>query len=279
MVQPGSIMSKENSQHFAEPGSKLAPMDLDPDFAHLLKDKRVIIVGPAETLRGAGQGKIIDANDLVVRFNTAIQYMPFSDDLAHDIGTRTDIVYCNSEILLDGILRQGMISYDSFRGVCERVGIKYLVGANNDFILSGGDKPEPNRHSEYLAFKLFLAHLSVAVGFRMLYSTCTVARNLLDGHIGRTGFLAILDLLAYDIRQLSITGMTFYHKGGHLFFENCAELDPMKSHLGQAPPEHVKGHNSYLELEVLKQLARVYGPKLKFDQHLEGLMTGRDTTR
>lgn len=257
----------------------MASIEVDSDFAHLLKDKRVMVVGPAETLRGSGQGKMIDSNDLVVRFNTAIQYVPFPHDLATDIGTRTDILYCNNEVLMDGILRQGAMSHQAFGAVCAQAQLKYVVSTNNDYTFFGGGMTEKDSLSEYLALKLLVAQLDGPIGFRMLHSTSAVARQLLDGYVARTGFLAILDLLAYDIRQLSITGMTFYHKGGHLFFEEYAsELDPMLSHLGQGPPENVKGHNSYFELDVLKELARVYGPKLKFDAQLEALLAARDTT-
>lgn len=270
------MTSKKIATGSAELRRVMASIDLDLDFAHLLKDKRVMVVGPAETLRGSGQGKIIDSNDLVVRFNTAIQYVPFPHELAADIGTRTDILYCNNEILMDGFLRQGAMSHQAFGAVCARAQIKYVVSTNNDF---RDDITQKDSLSEYLALKLLVAHLDGPIGFRMLYSTCAAARKLLDGYVPRTGFLAILDLLAYDIRQLSITGMTFYHKGGHLFFEQYAsELDPMKSHLGQDPPENVKGHNSYFELDVLRELARVYGPKLKFDEQLEALLAARDTT-
>jgi hypothetical protein len=70
--------------------------------------------------------------------------------------------------------------------------------------------------------------------------------------------------------------MTFYHSGGHLFLkENAGELHPMKDHRGQASPESVAGHNSYLELELMRKLARLYGPKLKLDEHLQKLLDTR----
>jgi hypothetical protein len=255
-----------------------ALMDLDPDFRSVLKDNSVMIVGPAETLLGTGQGKIIDSHDLVVRFNTAIRYMPFSSDLATDIGTRTDILYCNNEVLTEGILHQEGISHEAFREACEVAGIKYLVSTNNDFTFPAPDKPGPSCQAEYLAFKLFLQQQEIEIGFRMLSATSAVARKLLDGYIARTGFLAIMDLLAYDIRRLTITGMTFYHQGGHLFFEECAsELHPMKDHNGGEPAGNIKGHNSYLELELMRKLAHVHGAKLQLDEHLQALLAARGT--
>jgi Glycosyltransferase family 29 (sialyltransferase) len=255
---------------------EIALIELDADFGRLLNSKDVIIVGPAETLRGKGQGKIIDAHDLVVRFNSAIQYIPFPRKLANDIGTRTDILYCNNEVIIKQILFQQGISHEKFRRVCEVAGIKYLVSTNNGFTFTAPDEREPHCRSEYLAFNLLLKQQGLGMGFRMLHSTSARARTLLNGYTGRTGFLAILDLLSYDIHRLTITGMTFYHSGGHLFFKDSAgELHPMKDHLGRESPESVKGHNSYLELELMRKLSRLYKSKLHLDEPLQMLLDAR----
>jgi hypothetical protein len=257
----------------------IALIELDTDFGRLLEGKDVVIVGPAETLRGKGQGQMIDAHDLVVRFNTAINYIPFTRELANDIGTRTDILYCNNEVIIKQILFQQGISHEKFRRVCEVAGIKYLVSTNNGFTFPAADEPEPHCRSEYLAFNLFLRQQGLRLGFRMLHSTSASARTLLGGYTGRTGFLAVLDLLSYDIHRLTITGMTFYHSGGHLFLEDSAsELHPLRDHQGREPPENTKGHNSYLELELISKLARLYGPKLQLDEYLQTLLDAHGAT-
>ena len=258
---------------------EIALIELDADFGRLLSGKEVVIVGPAETLRGKGQGKMIDAHDVVVRFNTAIHYIPFTRELANDIGTRTDILYCNNEVIIKQILLQQGISHEKFSRVCEAAGIKYLVSTNNGFTFPAADEPAPHCWSEYLAFNLLLKQQGLRLGFRMLYSTSARARTLLGGYTGRTGFLAILDLLSYDIRKLAITGMTFYHSGGHLFFKDSASrLHPMKDHQGRESPESVKGHNSYLELELMRKLARLYESKLQLDEYLQKLLDARGET-
>ena len=256
----------------------ISVIDVDPNFKSMLKDKSVAIVGPAETLTGTGQGQLIDSHDLVVRFNTAIQYMPFASNLARDIGTRTDILYCNNLVLMEGIFRQRMISHHRFIEACATAGIKYLISTNNDFDFPAPYQPAPHCYIEYQAFKSFLQQQDTDIEFRMLYSTSLVVRKLLDGYVGRTGFLAIVDMLAHDPQQLNITGMTFYHRGGHLFLDNCAgELDPMKDHLGREPEENVKGHNSYLELELMRKLALMHGTRVQLDEHLQALLATGST--
>lgn len=259
---------------------EIALIELDPDFGGMLSGKNVVIVGPAETLRGKGQGKAIDAHDLVVRFNTAIHYIPFTSELAYDIGTRTDILYCNNEVIIKQILFQQGISHEQFRMACEAAGIKYLVSTNNGFSFPAADDAEPHCRSEYLAFNLFLKQQGLGMGFRMLHSTSACARTLLGGYTGRTGFLAVLDILSYDIHKLAIKGMTFYHSGGHLFIkEHAGELHPMKDHRGQESPESVKGHNSYLELDLLRKLRRLYGPRLQPDEYLQNLLDESGATK
>lgn len=275
-------MKATDGQGFPDTGElqhEIAFIELDPDFGRLLKGKDVVIVGPAETLSGKAQGRMIDEHDLVVRFNTAINYIPFRGKLAKDIGTRTDILYCNNEVIINQILFQQVIAHEKFRRVCEVAGIKYLVSTNNGFTFPAAEEPEPHCRSEYLAFNLFLKQQGLGMGFRMLHSTSARARTLLNGYTGRTGFLAVLDLLSYDIRKLTITGMTFYHSGGHLFLKNSAsELHPMKDHQGRSSPRSAKGHNSYLELEIMRKLARLYGPKLQLDEHLRKLLDARGAT-
>jgi hypothetical protein len=268
--------NKQSSLDMGELQHEIALIELEPDFGRLLKGKDVMIVGPAETLRGKGLGKMIDAHDLVVRFNTAIHFIPFTRELANDIGTRTDILYCNNEVIIKQILLQQGISHEEFRRVCEAAEIKYLVSTNNGFTFPAAEEPEPHCRSEYLAFNLFLKQQGLGMGFRMLHSTSAVARRLLSGYTGRTGFLAVLDLLSYDIRRLAIAGMTFYHSGGHLFLEHSARrLHPMKDHQGRESPESVKGHNSYLELELMRKLASLYESKLQLDDYLQKLLDAR----
>jgi hypothetical protein len=250
----------------------MGQLDFDPDYARLLEGKRVIVVGPAETMLGTREGSAIDSFDLVVRFNTAIEYMPFAKDLARDIGARTDILYCNNEVLGDRIVRQQGVTPERFVRACDEVGVQYFVGTNNDFTHGATDGRRPRGSEELADFRRFLDDHGVRANCRSLFSTPHVLRRWLRGYIGRTGFIGLVDLLRYDVRLLHVTGMTFYHKGGHLFLENCVgELDPLRNHLGILP-EHMLGHNSYLELQIVKTLGECFAPKLQLDERVRELL-------
>lgn len=249
--------------------------DCDANYQRLLKGKNVAIVGPAETMIGTGQGSLIDSFDLVVRFNTVVGYLPFPDNLARDIGAKTDLLYSNNDILLNGIVGQKVVSQARFVQVCEKLSLKYIVSTNNDFVHK--ETQETNEcFSEGEKFRTFLENHEIKAGFRMLFATSAAVRRWLRGHVGRTGFIAILDLLAYDIKRLYITGMTFYHKGGHLFLpDRVEEFHPLKDHKGQMPRDKSPGHNSYLELELMRAFSDYFRDKLELDDRLQMLLEGR----
>lgn len=58
------------------------------DYFNFIKNKNVILVGPANYLQDMGLGKAIDEYDLVVRMNRSY---PVSEE--YDLGSRTDILY------------------------------------------------------------------------------------------------------------------------------------------------------------------------------------------
>lgn len=251
--------------------SALSRIETDAEYARLLRGKNVVVVGPAGTLIDAAQGASIDSHDLIVRFNTAVEYMPFDEKLARDVGTRTDILYCNPEVVRDRIGKQQGLSSGRFVKACEVAGIKYVVNTNNDFTYAGGDASKCR--AEHAEFQKFLDDHAVETKFRTLFSTPDALCKWLRGYIARTGFIGIVDLLRYDLRRLRITGMTFYHRGGHLFLEDSIEeLHPLGNHRGEFPNGNILGHNSYLELRLLKMLADSFGQKLKLDEHLRGLL-------
>lgn len=59
-------------------------------YFQFLRDKRVVIVGPAGYLKGQGRGAEFDDYDLIVRLNLAC---PVAEGLKADVGSRTDVLY------------------------------------------------------------------------------------------------------------------------------------------------------------------------------------------
>ena len=88
----------------------------DDEYSKYLKDKKVVVVGPAPSIIGAKGGKDIDSYDVVVRINKAI---PIPSKLYEDIGSRCDILYnCLNADPECG----GKINFNK----CKEIGIQYI---------------------------------------------------------------------------------------------------------------------------------------------------------
>ena len=242
-----------------------------------MKGKRVAVVGSSATTLGSGQGRAIDSYDLVVRFNDAIEHMPFENGRAEDIGTRADIIYSNQVVLRENIHNHRGLSSERLIGVCGEVGVKYVVCTNNG--LSYDNTGTPNRTcsrgDEHVIddCRRFFHGNGTTPGFRLVRAASEVLGRWLQGNFGRTGFVAIVDLLSFDVSRLYITGMTFYHGGGHLFPQSAEDLHPLKNRDGTwARDRSGLGHDSYLELDAMRVLARCFRRRLALDEPLQQLL-------
>ena len=256
-------------------------LDTDPAYGHLVQNKRVAIVGPATTTLGTHQGPLIDSYDLVVRFNDAIAHLPMTGSLADDIGTKADILYCNQTILRENILEQKGLSHAQCRQVCDEVGVKYFVCTNNGLSFGSTGTPQPScdvQDKTVIAdFQRWLSQHRMRPKLRVVYAPSALLIQWLQGYCGRTGLIAIVDLLSFDIAHLYITGMTFYHGGGHLYPQGSAELHPLKNRDGTwASSQSTPGHNSYVELVFMRMLAQCFRHKLTLDEHLRKLVDSNE---
>ena len=252
-------------------------LDHNPEFAALVKDKRVVIVGPARTLLGKNQGRFIDSHDVVVRINDVLEHFPPSKDLAADIGTKADVVYCNQVILRKNILAEEGITRKRFFQICSDANVRSFVCTNNSlsYDVSGRALPScPKADRSVMAdFRTLLSDGQAKASLRVVYGASEILIRWLGGNWGRTGFVAILDLLGFGIRQLTVTGMTFYHGGGHLFAPESANLHPQRNRDGSSSlSPSGQGHDSFLEIEVMRLLKEGYGTRLAVDDHLARIL-------
>jgi hypothetical protein len=250
--------------------------DADPAYEQLLKGKRVVVVGPSRTTLGTRHGRAIDSYDIVVRFNDAIEHMPFTGHGADDLGMRADIIYCN-QVFLKRIIGGWGIGPERLVSACDRAGVKYFTCTNNSLSFARTGEPNPQcrdvERNLTSDFETFRRRHVMGPALRVVYAASELLTKWLQGNFGRTGFIAIADLLSFEISHLHVTGMTFYHGGGHLFPESASDLHPLKNRDGTwARDLSGLGHNSYLELEVMRVLARCYRDRLTVDQPLQDLL-------
>jgi len=239
--------------------------DIDPGFSRLVGGKTVAVVGPARTLIGNRNGPHIDSHDLVVRFNDAGD-LPSRPDLVADIGSRTDILYCN-QVILRRALANGA-TWD---------GLAYVVCTNNSLSFTTDGRPEPTcdpQDREVIRrLAAALARQGSTTRWRVVRAASEELSRQLHGHWPRTGLVGIADLLSFGVERLFITGMTFYHGGGHLLMPASHELHPLKNRDGTwaRSPSGV-GHDSYRELEVMRRLAQEHRGVLELDPALQALL-------
>lgn len=246
------------------------------DFADLVEKKRIAVVGPARTLTGTNKGEWIDSHDLVVRFNDAFVHTTESGASPADLGFRTDILYCNQVILRKEILER-MSTRNRFAAFARGSDLKYVVCTNNSLSYRPDGLPSPHceRKDRDIPkrFVRYLAEKVPGTGFRTVHSASELLIKWLNGHWGRTGFVAIMDLLGHRLAHLSIVGMTLYHGGGHIASQG-PELHPRGNRDGTSSisPSGF-GHDSSLELIVLRDLITAFGSRISVDGPLQALLT------
>lgn len=163
----------------------------DNNFNEFVKDKKVIIVGPSPSLEGTGNGEFIDSFDLVVRINKGY---PAEPTMTKDIGSRVDIHY---HCFHEGDNTGGPILYDEM--VKDNVYVccpypKYVMPFHIDV----------DRFEKTSQGRLRFHHIGTE--FYMYLASLIKTRP-------NSGINTILDLLAYDIKELYVTGFTFFKDG------------------------------------------------------------------
>ena len=165
-------------------------------FKSYLKGKRVALVGPANYLSKFKFGEEIDSRDIVIRVNRGMDLVEKNEK---HVGSRTDILYScliehpdnGGEIVIKNLLEKNV------KWICT---IPYSDAS--------GKKTYPFLHPRVnliKALKLFFKinlHIYNFKKYSALNKTLESRAN--------TGFAAIFDLLEFDIKELYITGFSFY---------------------------------------------------------------------
>ncbi len=161
----------------------------------LFEDKRVIIVGPAESSLTYMRGPEIDEFDIVVRINSSpIQLTRFSER----IGGRTDVLF-------HSFFENG----DRGTG---RIELEHVLAQKTGYIVC------PITDRKYYKFLLnqrrqLKQRLTPVDGLTIAITpleTYDELKRRLDGTVPTTGLLTIAFLLGCKIRELHITGFTFF---------------------------------------------------------------------
>ena len=174
----------------------------DTQYNDLLKDKRVIIVGPSPSLVGSGKGKEIDDYDIVVRVNKGF---PIEEGLQSDLGSRTDIHY---HCLHTTPLCCGDVFYKEMKDENVFLSCPYPKYINSFY----NDVTSFEKENKKWKLPFHCADTDYYIG---------VARML--GTRPNSGTMTIMDLLSYDLKELHITGFTWFRDGWRKSYKKLSD--------------------------------------------------------
>lgn len=151
------------------------------EYRDYIEGRSVVVVGPAPSVVGSGGGDLIDGHDVVVRLNHAL---PVPEDMAEDIGTRTDVLY--STLKRKSLLQNPQWLRTHLKAVVCPYGPvepfdRYMRQCKADFLCP------------YDEFQ-----------YHVLESLLGVRPTI--------GFSAILHLMSLPLATLHVTGITFFRR-------------------------------------------------------------------
>lgn len=231
--------------------SQFKDYNYDHKLAEYLKGKRVAYVCPSPHLQGLGQGEKIDSYDIVVRVNQAYD-MPEKD--WKDYGSRTDVLMNCLNINKINSLNQNLNFAKSLKYIiCPMVSMWDVERAESFLDYIG--QPWHNVCDGYL-FKIF----------KEVGTTCN------------TGLTGLITLLNYDIKEVYLTGMTFFNMNnlgvvyGDTYHDRACEGGNFSQTQNKAPSAkdlRMDIHNQQPQIDYFhKIIAYHYKRKLQLDDYL-----------
>ena len=171
-------------------------------FENLIKNKRIIIVGPSITVQECNLGKFINDFDIIVRLNKSL---PIPKKMYPHIGNRTDILY-NS---LNTIDYPGENNFNP-----------HFLKKNNVIYLRC---PYPPISPFTRDIKSFYIKNKNIIDFGHINTNYYMKLENGLGTRPYTGTCAIVDLLKYDIKELFVMGIDFYTYKHSFYYRNVSE--------------------------------------------------------
>lgn len=171
----------------------------DLEYAEFVKDKRICLVGPAPHIINSKSRKLIDSFDLVCRIGKGFI---IQKELKEDIGTRVDILYNVLNDSEKGKRSAGVLNI----GELLSKKLKWICSAN------------PPYFKCKIRNKKFEIKNNNRIPFHIINKEYYKEITKETGKWINTGLAAIIDLLYYDIKELYITGITFFSEKNKKYY-------------------------------------------------------------
>lgn len=245
------------------------PVVSEDNIRNFFKGKRVAIIAPSPSVRETENGDEIDKYDIIVRINKNWKYSP---ELNKYVGTRTDIVYnCINPDPECG----GNIDFDYVKNNLKYIAISIPV--INDQQHRDRMFHNNNVMDQYRQFVLNnnnrVKYYIVNKNLYNMYDNILKSRP-------NTGFMAILDILSYDIKELYIKGFTFFKDGYLSNYRNTVfgeKTDEKSSASKVNNAIHQRGnHDIDKQINLFKNIYEKNKNKIKIDPAMKRILNIKD---
>jgi hypothetical protein len=211
-------------------------------------NKRIAVLGAADTLYDDRNGDYIDQFDIVVRINkAAITWKP---ENAAYVGKKMTFLY--HSFYENEFSGGGVMDWDLFG----KYGIRKVINPN--FTFKG-----LRAH-----FNFYKRHLKPYKTYIIIPSSSKKSRSYLNGHIPTIGFSALSSILESNCKEVYISGFTFFKSSYHKDYRE--ELSDQETNL-----QHIKDqgiHNPEKEYLAFKKiLSESKCENIKLDNGLKEL--------
>tara|TARA_X000000368_G_C22988960_1_gene693435 strand:+ start:367 stop:1170 length:804 start_codon:yes stop_codon:yes gene_type:complete len=204
---------------------------------NLIKNKRVIIVGPSPHLKNKKMGTFIDSFDCIIRINE----IGVSDELYSDYGSRTEISFLT-------LTEDSLKIYKKMKENFNYDSLKIVVHPRDEYNL--------NPYKEVLKsknIKHFFNNLDLDVDFYHITNPRFNDRCKSFKCFPTTGGLAIQEILNYDYKYLFVCGFSFFTTK-YMYNESRKQYENLISENKTKHNIRKPGHDIYKEVLYLKSL-------------------------
>jgi hypothetical protein len=221
---------------------------IDPDIQYndFLKNKRVVLIAPSKSILKMVQGDHIDSYDIVIRLNKSL---PVPKHLYQYIGSKTDILYNNlnlTDFPGENILNMSYLKNN----------ISYLCCPYPPITPFGKDIEYFKKHNT--THNIPFHHINFQF-YNSIVNNIKTRPN--------TGICAILDVLNKDIKELYITGVTFFSDGHYSEYRNV----PL--HRIQTFANNGIIHSQEPQIDLMRRLV-LTDDRIIIDRTLENILFG-----
>jgi len=247
-------------------------LDINEDLLNLVKGKRVAIVGPAPYLKDHTAGTKIDDYDIICRINDIIP----PEHLRCHYGKRTDIMFHNfGTITIPGLKRKIEKETEAFNKlkmiVCPVIKATH---SDTDYLQWPDDHVSGvvANCEEINSNKIPFYWIGVP-DYKKIHNDIRAEFN--------TGMGAITTLLSYPIKELYVTGFTFYMGGlteDELYYEGHWDEAEAKAKNGNFGIEFGHGfHANLAQIDYFTQLCKNNPLVLRADKKIKHLLSYANT--